>query len=117
MTHKIGNIVFIEGEQDDICEVCSAVDELRPYGSFDKDKGRRLRICFDCMQPHQERVVTEKNELDEKLDKLKAFIEENPIFKTLPHDEQLRLNRQFDAMAEYSHILGQRIDAFSGGVR
>lgn len=64
------------------------------------------------MQPHQERVVTEKKELDEKLDKLKDFIETGSIFKTLPADEQLRLNRQFDAMAEYSHILGQRIEAF-----
>lgn len=64
------------------------------------------------MQPHQDRVVTEKKELDEKLDKLKAFIETNPIFKTLPQTEQLLLNRQYDAMAEYSHILGQRINGF-----
>lgn len=64
------------------------------------------------MQPHQERVVREKKELDVKLDKLKTFIETNPIFKTLPQTEQLLLNRQFDAMAEYSHILGQRIAAF-----
>lgn len=64
------------------------------------------------MQPHQERVVTEKNELDEKLDKLKSFIEVSPIFKALPSDEQKRLNLQFDAMAQYSSILGARIAAF-----
>jgi hypothetical protein len=64
------------------------------------------------MQPHQQRVVDEKKELDEKLDKLKAFIEVNPIFKKLPEDERRRLNRQFDVMAEYSGILSQRIAAF-----
>lgn len=63
-------------------------------------------------QPHQQRVVDEKKELDEKLDRLKAFIETNPIFKTLHEDERVRLNRQFDAMAEYSSILSQRIAAF-----
>lgn len=64
------------------------------------------------MQPHQQRVVDEKKDLDDKLDKLKAFIETNPVFKTLHEDERGRLNRQFDVMAEYSGILGQRIAAF-----
>jgi hypothetical protein len=64
------------------------------------------------MQPHQQRVVEEKKELDEKLDKLKAFIETSPIFKGLHQDERGRLNRQFDVMAEYSSILAQRIAAF-----
>lgn len=64
------------------------------------------------MQPHQQRVVDEKKDLDEKLDKLKAFIEANPIFKTLPEDERGRLGHQFDAMAQYSSILSQRIAAF-----
>lgn len=64
------------------------------------------------MQPHQQRVVDEKKELDEKLDRLKAFIDTNPIFKTLPDDERKRLRRQFDAMAEYSSILSQRVAAF-----
>lgn len=64
------------------------------------------------IQPHQERVVAEKKDLDDKLDKLKTFIEVSPIFRTLPIAEQVRLNRQFDAMAEYSSILGQRIEAF-----
>lgn len=65
------------------------------------------------MQPHEQRVVDEKKALDSKLDKLKAFIETNPIFKTLPAPDQYLLNRQFDAMAEYSHILSQRIERFT----
>lgn len=64
------------------------------------------------MQPHQQRVVTEKKELDEKIDKLKAFICEGPVFKTLPDAEQHRLNHQYDVMLEYSSILGARIEAF-----
>ena len=64
------------------------------------------------MQPHQERVVAEKSELDDKLNKLKAFIMESPIFKALPAEEQKRLNRQHDVMLEYSNILGERIEAF-----
>lgn len=64
------------------------------------------------MQPHQQRVVDEKTALDEKLDKLKAFIETNPTFNSLPDDERGRLGKQFDVMAEYSSILSQRIAAF-----
>ena len=64
------------------------------------------------MQPHQQRVVDEKKDLDEKLDRLKAFLETSPIFNGLPADERERLGRQFDVMAEYSSILSQRIAAF-----
>jgi len=66
------------------------------------------------MQPHQQRVVDEKTELVTKLDKLKVFIMENPIFKTLSADEQKRLIRQYDVMFEYAIILKARIEAFQG---
>ena len=62
--------------------------------------------------PHQERVIDERVDLNIKLDNLTAFIEGNPIFKSLPDDERRRLNRQFDLMAEYSSVLTQRINAF-----
>ena len=64
------------------------------------------------MQPHQQRVVDEKVEVDEKLDKLSAFIESSPIFVGLPHEERVLLIRQEQAMLEYSNILGERIAAF-----
>ena len=63
------------------------------------------------MAPHQQRVVDEKNELDEKLTKLEAFFS-NPLWATLPSDEQARLSRQSEVMREYSDILGERIAAF-----
>lgn len=64
------------------------------------------------LQPHQQRVVIEKSELDEKIDKLKAFIMESPIFQKLSDAERARLNHQYDVMVEYSRVLGARIEAF-----
>jgi hypothetical protein len=64
------------------------------------------------MQSHQERVVVEKKELDDKINKLTVFIGENWIFKTLPDDEQQRLILQHCVMSEYSDILDARIKAF-----
>ena len=39
---------FIAQEPDDDCEMCGAVDELRPYGP------NYERICFDCAMKNQE---------------------------------------------------------------
>lgn len=65
------------------------------------------------MAPHQERVVTEKAELDEKRMKLDAFIDwDNAVFRGLPADEQARLGRQLAIMDQYSRVLGERIAAF-----
>jgi hypothetical protein len=64
------------------------------------------------MQPHQQRVVEEKKELDGKLDRLIAFIDANPAFGVLYGDERKRLNLQVQVMTEYSSILSQRIAAF-----
>jgi hypothetical protein len=63
------------------------------------------------MQPHQERVVTEKKELDDKREKLGAFIQ-GDFFQTLPAGERNRLSQQAIAMTTYSTILGERIAAF-----
>ena len=63
------------------------------------------------MKPHQERVVQERKDLDEKITKLDEFID-GEIFKTLPKDEQDRLVAQSAAMTNYSDILHARISAF-----
>lgn len=55
------------------------------------------------MAPHQERVVTEKSELDEKLTKLKAFFA-TEIFGGLDSAEMERLQRQADHMQAYSDV-------------
>jgi hypothetical protein len=63
------------------------------------------------MQPHQQRVVVEKTELDDKIDKLDAF-RAGTIFSSLPEDEQDRLNQQLSFMRSYSGVLADRIAAF-----
>lgn len=66
------------------------------------------------MQPHEERVIVEKRELDEKLAKLKTFCFDpgSPVFKALvPADRDL-LEDQYTVMEQYSQILSKRIDRF-----
>lgn len=61
--------------------------------------------------PHQQRVVTERQELADNLQKLKAFFA-NPIFDGLPQAEKERLKRQAVHMGDYLGVLNERIEAF-----
>ena len=63
------------------------------------------------MEAYQLRVVEEKKELDEKIERLKAFME-GSIFASLDRDERSRLTLQLEHMNGYSEVLGQRIAAF-----
>jgi hypothetical protein len=65
------------------------------------------------LQPHQQRVVDEKADLDEKVGKLVSFISENPTFRMLSASEQDRMREQLGYMRNYSDILGERIAAFA----
>ena len=64
------------------------------------------------MQPHQQRVIDEKEALDIKLEALNDFINQNPLYLKLSIGEQGRLFAQTYAMGLYSDILGERIDRF-----
>lgn len=64
------------------------------------------------MQPHEERVVVEKKELDEKLAKLEPFLN-STIFLSLASEDQGLLNEQCRLMMEYSDILRKRIARFN----
>lgn len=63
------------------------------------------------MEPHQQRVVDEKTELDDKISRLRPFLASDK-FTSLPEDEQDRMDRQLSIMVEYSEVLGERIAAF-----
>ena len=64
------------------------------------------------MQPYQQRVVEEKEQLNERIDKLYAFTS-SPAFRRIPEDERNRMIRQLRAMGAYSAILHERIEAFT----
>ena len=64
------------------------------------------------MQPHQQRIVDEYNELVEKTSKLGAFILDNPIYRSLEEDEQKDMKVQYDAMCVYTDALERRINRF-----
>jgi hypothetical protein len=66
---------------------------------------------YSTMQPHQQRVVDEKVELDDKAEKLNKFFSTG-TFNGLPLDERQRLRNQLATMYEYSNILAERIAAF-----
>ena len=77
-----------------------------------------IASCARCgalvLQPHQQRVVTEKEELDKKATALSNFIGASLDFDTIDPAEQERLKMQNDVMWQYSEILGARIAAFGG---
>jgi hypothetical protein len=64
------------------------------------------------MQPHQERVVAESNELRTKLDKLSEFIG-GDVFKKLDLEDRDLLVAQRVFMDAYFGILRQRIARFA----
>lgn len=63
------------------------------------------------LQPHQQRVVDEKAELDVKLEALRAFLR-GSLFETLNVSERSRLRKQAEIMNQYSQVLAQRIAHF-----
>lgn len=63
------------------------------------------------LPPHQQRVIGEKVQLDDKIGKLSAFFDTD-LFKGLPAKENELLTAQLGAMVEYSGLLAERIALF-----
>jgi hypothetical protein len=63
------------------------------------------------LPPHQQRVIGEKVQLDDKIGKLSAFFDTD-LFKGLPAKENELLTAQLGAMVEYSGLLAERISLF-----
>ena len=67
------------------------------------------------MESYQERLLSEKTELDSKIALLEQFIGENEIaagrakFKSLSREERFALKTQLLFMQGYADVLGQRI--------
>ena len=78
---------------------------------------REIKLLEDLsltkeLLPHQQRVHVEAVDLDTKIKALYTFILENPIYTTLPPEEQDRLVKQAQAMQYYFGILIERINNF-----
>lgn len=63
------------------------------------------------LQDFQQRVVDEKTALDEKVEKLGAFLKSDK-FKALSDFDKGMLSAQFGHMCSYSAVLGIRISHF-----
>lgn len=63
------------------------------------------------MEESQERVVTERENLDENITRLDSFVS-SKAFQVLNQVAQERLTRQLRLMREYSAVLAERIAAF-----
>jgi hypothetical protein len=64
------------------------------------------------LQPHQQRVVEEYDQLKERTSKLSQFILDNPIFLDLPIEEKADLEIQYESMCKYQDALERRIKRF-----
>lgn len=64
------------------------------------------------MEPYQQRVVTERDELQERAHKLSQFIGLGATFDTLSLAEQELLREQCEIMWEYFEVLEKRIALF-----
>ena len=63
------------------------------------------------MNEFLKRVISEREDLDNKLVKLKRFIG-NDIFKRLTNEEQSLLKEQYETMLKYLTILDKRINYY-----
>lgn len=64
-----------------------------------------------ALQPHEQRVVEERNDLIEKVTKLHAFFK-TEMFNSLKKKDQDLLDEQSRVMMNYADILLKRIERF-----
>jgi hypothetical protein len=64
------------------------------------------------MQEFQERVIEERNDLVEKLNKLQEFLGNPEAVSNLIPGEEARLHCQADIMERYIEVLDERIQYF-----
>ena len=70
-----------------------------------------LPVVNQPLQPHQQRVVEEKADMDGRIERLHTFTGSD-LFRTLDLAEQHRLVRQLNLQRQLSAVLAERIAAF-----
>ena len=68
------------------------------------------------MLPHQSRVIVERIQLADKVNKLEAFVTGEGSSKLAVHEKAL-LNEQLEYMALYLRVLDMRVASFTGAKR
>jgi hypothetical protein len=62
------------------------------------------------LEPHQYRMLNERAELRDRLEKLLAFVNSGS-YADVNQDERERLGRQVEHMGDYLAVLNERIEA------
>lgn len=109
----IGEQVAFENSRNELWPLMGyALKQQLHQAAFEPPEPGAAHAGYSTMRPHQQRVVDERAELDDKLSKLAGFFGTD-LFATLPSAEQQRLRTQAVAMRTYSSILAERIAAFA----
>lgn len=85
-------------------------ESYSPAAAFESGYTVVLGISQDRL-PHQQRIVDERAELADKLQKLERFTE-GDFFQRLDANERDRMTRQTEHMRAYRNVLDERIGAF-----
>ncbi|WBF05205.1 hypothetical protein [Burkholderia phage CSP3] len=101
-------VEYVDGGKANTAEYAGYVS-WSPRDVF--ERAYRRLPALDHLAPHQQRVVIEKDDLDERTEKLERFIPSQK-FHELPTEERDRLRRQYHLMVALSAVLGERIAAF-----
>ena len=64
------------------------------------------------MQPHEQRVVDERDDLIAKMRKLSDFMA-GQVFSKLPYEDRKLLEIQYSTMVAYRDVLSTRIGRFT----
>jgi hypothetical protein len=87
------------------------VPQVPPF-QFPESKPLARMEAMSAPLPHEQRVIDEKSELDEKASDLECFIMEDAGYMPLSDQEKDLLSTQLRLMKEYSVVLGKRIVLF-----
>lgn len=101
-SEELGKQYAMEEVVDDLWAYLGFVLQWAKYGINVKPKESKY-------PPHIQRVITEYEELNDKIGKLNKFINSNPFFKKLDAEERNDMSCQLTSMRNYSDILLSRL--------
>lgn len=101
-SEELGKQYAMEEVVDDLWAHLGFVLQWAKYGINVKPKESKY-------PPHIQRVITEYEELNDKIGKLNKFINSNPFFKKLDTKERNDMSCQLTSMRNYSDILLSRL--------